>query len=115
MNFMINTVTGENAITTEDGQTVYDRMTPELRANHSVVLDFSGVTVIASPFFNAAIGQLLKDFSADDLNRLLIVRNLVPAGVDVLVRVIENSRKYYASPDYQEAQKKVLRELAEED
>ena len=113
MSFQVQNLTGENAITTEDGQAVYDAIQPELAAKHSVELDFDEVTVFASPFFNAAVGQLLKDFCTDDLNRLLTVKNLVPAGHDVLHRVIENAKKYYSSPDYREAQKKVLRKMAE--
>jgi len=115
MNVMVNKWTGENAITAEDGQSVYNQIMPELQAKRTVELDFAGVTAFASPFFNTAIGQLLKDFPPEDLNHLLVMKHLPSAGSDVLKLVIENCKKYYASPDYREAQMKVLRELAQED
>jgi hypothetical protein len=70
--------------------------------------------VYASPFFNAAIGQLLKDIKSEDLNRLLKICNLVPAGLAVLKRVIENSKQYYSDENFRKAQDEVLLEQAED-
>ena len=53
---------------------------PELVADREVTLDFDGVSVFASPFLNAAIGQLLKDVRPEDLNRLLRIEKLNPTG-----------------------------------
>lgn len=105
-------IDGEDAITLEDGQLVYDRVHPELLAGRAVTLDFTGVTVFASPFFNGAIGQLLRDLQPDALNRLLQVVNLDPTGMDVVRQVIANSKRYYAEPNYRAAQEKVLAALS---
>lgn len=115
MKCLIQKMVGEDAITLDDGKSIHDRIKPELEAGHEVELDFEGVSVFASPFFNAAIGQLLKDLQPDDLNRLLQVRNLNSTGQQVLRRVIENAKKYYTSADYREAQAKVLGWLSEAD
>lgn len=115
MKYVVHEIVGEDAITFDDGQSVYEKIKPELVADHDVTLDFDGVSVFASPFFNAAIGQLLKDIKAEDLNRLLRVEKLNPPGDEVLRRVIENAKKYYASPDYREAQTKVLQHMGEAD
>ena len=115
MRVLIHDITrGEDAITLDDGQRVYDRIHPELRAGRAVELDFSGVTVLASPFFNAAIGQLLRDLSPNDLNRLLQVSNLTPVGTNVMRQVIANAKRYYAEPDYRKAVTEVLTALAAE-
>jgi hypothetical protein len=111
MPFSVHETVGEDAITVDDGQMIHERIKAELLAGREVELDFSGVDVFASPFFNAAIGQLLKDFTAEDLNRLLRIRNLNPVGNDLLRRVIENAKRYYASPDYRTAQTKVLEQM----
>lgn len=97
MNLQILALTGPNCITLEDGQMIYERIFPELKAGHSVELDFKGVKLFASPFFNAAIGQLYKDFSSDDLNRLLDMRGLTANGSIVLRKVGENAKVYYSS------------------
>lgn len=82
-------------------------------AGQPVELDFERVDVYASPFFNAAFGQLLKDIKSEELNRLLKICNLVPAGLAVLKRVIENSKQYYSDENFRKAQDEVLLEQAE--
>lgn len=97
MNIRIFDLTGPNCVTLQDGQAVFEKIYPELSAGRPVALDFAGTRVAASPFFNAAIGQLLKDIPTEKLNLLLTVQNLSPAGLDTLKKVIENSREYYRS------------------
>ena len=115
MKFLVRETTDEDAITMDDGQNVHDRIKPELMAGREVELDFDGVSVFASPFFNAAIGQLLKDIDSETLNRLLRIENLNPLGHDLLRRVIDNSKRYYASKEYRDVQARVLQRLAGED
>ncbi|MBM4047447.1 MAG: DUF4325 domain-containing protein [Planctomycetes bacterium] len=105
---------GENCITMEDGQKVYDLIHPELQAGRAVELDFQGSSVFASPFFNAAIGQLLEDIPPETLNRLLTVSNMGPVGMNVLKRVIENAKEYYSNPDVRTAVDAALAQLATE-
>ena len=105
---------GKNGITAEHGQRVYDLIHPELKAKQIVELDFDGVQVFASPFFNVAIGQLLSDIEPGDLNRLLKVSNLPPHGIEVLKRVIENSKEYYENGPSRKALDDILKEHAEE-
>lgn len=104
---------GENCITLEDGQKVYDLIHPELLTGRRVELDFTDVSVFASPFLNVAIGQLLKDIKSEDLNRLLKISNMSPPGLAVLRRVIENSKQYYSDENFRKAQDEVLLEQAE--
>ncbi len=103
---------GENCITLGDGQKVYEQIHPKLKAGQPVELDFSGVSVFASPFFNAAIGQLLKDIKPEELNRLLKVSNATSVGINVLKRVIENSKAYYSDEDLRKALDDILAEQA---
>jgi hypothetical protein len=97
MNLQILSLTGPNCITIEDGQIVYEKIFPELKTGNLVQLDFKGVRLFASPFFNAAIGQLYRDFSSDELNRLLEMRELTANGEIVLRKVGENAKVYYSS------------------
>ena len=114
MKCSIRELIGENAITLEDGQRIYDMIYPELKAGHVVEIDFTGVTVFASPFFNAGVGQLLKDIEPAKLNDLLKVASLVTTGLNVLKRVIENSKQYYSDPKHKEAVDTVVRSQSED-
>lgn len=104
---------GEDCLTIEDGEKVYNLIHPELLSGRPVALDFAGVGVFASPFFNAAFGRLLKDFTSDDLDRLLVISNLNSVGQDTLKLVIKNSDQYYRDPAYRKALDEILTEQSE--
>ena len=99
MKINVRDIIGEHGITLDDGQKIYDQIHPELLTENEIELEFEGVTIFASPFFNAAIGQLLKDIKSDDLNRLLKISNITKVGGMVLRRVIENAKEYYAATE----------------
>jgi len=50
----VHELVGENAITLDDGQTVYDQIAPSLKGDKPVEVDFADVDVFSSPFFNDA-------------------------------------------------------------
>ncbi len=110
----IRELVGENCITQEDGQKVYDLIHPEIQSGETVQLVFSSVGVFASPFFNAAIGQLLKDTKPETLNQLLKIDHLTDTGKVVLKRVIENAKQYYSDDVARKAIDDILTEQSEE-
>ena len=112
MKINIRDVVGENCITFEAGQKVYDLIHPELRAGRVVELDFSGVRVIVSLFLNAAIGRLLEKTSSDDLTRLLKITNLNSTGWATLKQVVASAKEYYTDPKVREAVDRILTERA---
>ncbi len=95
MTVSVYELVGKNAITIDDGQLVYNEIAPLLKQGIAVELSFEDVEVVASPFFNAAIGQLLGKVSSDDLNRLLWITYLSNDRLHVLSRVIENAKAYF--------------------
>lgn len=104
---------GENAMTQEDGKAVYDLIHDPLRQGETVELDFEGVDVFASPFFNASVGRLLEDLERDALNAQLLFEHLSGFGERVLRRVIENAEEYYAaSPEHRRAMERIVRDTA---
>lgn len=87
---------GENCMTQEAGQQLYEEIYPALRSGQPVALDFAGVKRFLSVFFNFAISQLLRDIDPDTLDCLLTVSNLSPVGQQTYDRVLENAKQYYA-------------------
>jgi len=114
MKLSVFDLVGANCVTYGDGQKVYDLVHRELQRGRPVELDFAGVRVLVSLFLNAAIGRLLEDTSSEDLNRLLIISNLPPGGVETIRHVIENSNNYYHNPQVREALDRILTEHAAE-
>jgi STAS-like domain of unknown function (DUF4325) len=105
-------ISGEYAIAADSDQKLYDQIHPELLDGKSIELDFAGVEIFASAFFNFAIGQLLSDISTDDLNRLLKITALNPNGSEILKHIIANAKRYYSDSHYQEAADEVMEEYA---
>ena len=112
MTVRVEELVGRNCITFEDGQLIYDLIRPELLDSNSVLLDFSGVEVFASPFFNASVGQLLRDVKSETLRNLLEFSNLAPNGDQVLRRVIENAKSYWTDQGIRERVEAALSEQA---
>ena len=61
MKISIKNMIGPRCIIKEDGQKVYDLIVEPIKKGETVQLDFDGVAQFASPFFNFAIGRLLRD------------------------------------------------------
>ena len=95
-------------MTVEDGEKVYRLIHPELLAGQRVELDFTGVKVFATPFFNHSIGKLLQDIPPNQLDALLTGSNLTPVGESVLRRVRKNSEEYYRNPEARRALDSIL-------
>jgi hypothetical protein len=114
MKMAIKEMIGPRCIIREDGQKVYDEIHPFLEKGETVTLDFTGVSQFASPFFNFAIGQLLKDIREEDLRRLLQIENLEPTGKLVVERVIDNAGRYHANVDYRNIVDSILQQQAQE-
>jgi hypothetical protein len=93
---------GQHCVTTEDGEQLNRRICAPLSAGDNVELDFSDVRVCASPFFNAMLGTLLRDYTAVELNSRVQFRGLTPVAIETLRLAIDNSREYFANPRVRE-------------
>jgi len=114
MKLSISNQIGPRCITQEDGQKIYDAIHSTLKTGETVILDFEGVKQFASPFFNFAIGQLLKDIPEVDLRRLLQIDRLNKTGKQVVERVIENAAKYHGNKDYRKIVDDILEQQAKD-
>ncbi|HDL01230.1 MAG TPA: DUF4325 domain-containing protein [candidate division Zixibacteria bacterium] len=114
MKLNIKDMIGPRCIIKEDGQKVFDEISGPLKKGETVTLDFSDVNQFASPFFNFAIGQLLKEINEVDLRRLLQIENLNETGKLVVERVIENASKYHGDKDYRKIVDDILAQQAKE-
>lgn len=83
---------GSAAVDYDDGAKLLKEIGPRIGAGEDVHLDFSKVTIFASPFFNASLAVLASKFDPDSLNRLLVLENLSKEGEIVARRSIVNAR-----------------------
>ena len=96
MELKIKDIVGANCITQTAGAKVLNLIVDHLKNEQNVVVDFEGVEIFASPFFNSAFGRLYEYFRNDVLNDKLKIVNLNSDALHIVVRVLENAREYYA-------------------
>jgi STAS-like domain of unknown function (DUF4325) len=111
MKYNIYNLIGAYCVTPLSGQKIYEIIHPVLIDGTAVELNFFGVKAYAAPFFNYAIGQLLKDISNEDVNRLVIFSNLSSTGDNVLQMVMSSAKRYYTDESYRRA----VHEIREEE
>jgi len=96
----------------DDAEKVYQSIKKTIEENKKVVLSFKNVEIITSAFLNQAIGQLLKDYTRDELKEMIIFENIKKEDSLLLRRVIDYAELYYKHPD---AFKKSIKEILDED
>ena len=85
---------GENsAISTEEGNSLYQRIEKALDKDIFVQVSFKNIQLITAAFLNAAIGQLYKKYTSDQLNEKLKILELEPTDLEVLKKSYKCCKK----------------------
>ncbi|WP_429245022.1 STAS-like domain-containing protein [Luteibacter sp. 621] len=95
MRIPVSEISGRNAVSSKAGEALYQEILRRIDVE-TVELDFAGVEIFSTPFFNLAIGRLLQRMPSDLLNQRLQVLNLSPLGFSTLRRVIDNAKRHYS-------------------
>lgn len=114
MKIFVKEIVGENAISMQSGKLLYEKISTPILSGKDVEIDFEGVELFASPFFNASIGLLIKDISITDLQQKLKVSNLSIVGRQLLNLVISNAITHYEKESQSEDDLKIIIKNAEE-
>lgn len=114
MKVNVQELVGPVCMTYADGAKLHDACRGAFDQGETVELDFAGTRVFVSQFFNAAVGQLLKDYGVEEIRQRLKFVNLPPAANAPLRRSVENAERYYRDPKYREALDRILADQAVE-
>jgi hypothetical protein len=87
-NVKVFDITGPYCGTYVEGQKVFNRVAPLLDSGDTVALDFTGVDLASSSFFNAIVGPSKAKFGDRVISRLDFV-NLKPQYRFVLTRTLK--------------------------
>ncbi|QFY44840.1 DUF4325 domain-containing protein [Candidatus Methylospira mobilis] len=88
-------VGGPLCISTDDGQTVHDKIAPLLKDGQRVILSFSGVDTLISLFLHVAIGQLYGELTEERIRELLSVQDMAQDDLVLLKRAVENAKAFF--------------------
>ena len=82
--------------TYEDGVKLYRVLYSLLKDSRPVELDFEGIELTSSSFFNAAIGNLLREFGDHSLQLPISYLNVTPRDRFIRDRTLEVARQVVA-------------------
>lgn len=86
-------------VASDDGQRIFQRIAAALKEGRTVTVSFRNVTSLTSAFLNAAIGQLYGSFSQEEIRARLKVKDMAPADLALLKRVVETAKEYFKDPE----------------
>lgn len=108
-----NVIQSKFCITRSSGLLLYDQFYRCVVSETQTEFDFSDIKIIATPFMNAAFGQLMKDFSERAVSDYIVCKWPEDKffASKLLERVMKNSTAYYGNPSYQYAVDSVIKSL----
>ena len=92
---IFDVVGGKAAVSTEDGERLFETISAFLEKDFEVVLDFANIETLITTFLNAAIGQLYSKYDSPFLREHLRVNNLVPEDRERMIKTIERAKEYF--------------------
>lgn len=103
---------GTNAITIDQGETIYNL----IKDSTDIVLDFEGINHLAAPFANFSVGRLLKHRTLEEFNEQVKIINLYEDWQYTLFELVaKNANKYYRDANYRQAVDKSIEKMSQDD
>ena len=100
-----------SALTREQGAILYKQIAENLTSGNKVILDFSDIESLITPFLNVSIGKLYETYNSEQLNTLLEIKHLPDGMQSKFQMVITNAKQYYHNKSaFIEAVKDVINE-----
>lgn len=82
-------------LTEDAGKLVFNTVLPSLKNGERIELDFEGLTMFASLFFNNSLAPLFRDFDPAFIGSHLEVTNLNEVGRKTFGRSMENAAEFF--------------------
>ncbi|MDP2159847.1 MAG: STAS-like domain-containing protein [Flavobacterium sp.] len=94
-------INSELAVSTENGNKVFEIVDSYLQKKEKVELDFAGITIMITAFLNAAIGRLYskKEYTGEFLNEYLKLENVEKDDRVLFKDVIQRAKEYFANKE----------------
>lgn len=84
------------ALTESDGLKLRKAIEASLEDDDAIELDFSGISLFATMFFNASIGNLIMRFSPERCAEIIRLTHISDLGMDTYQHSFENARFIFA-------------------
>lgn len=92
-----NIVPQNNAVSSDDGDLIFNKITTLIKQGKTVELNFEGISIITTAFLNSAIGQLYSLYNSEQLNSFIKITNVAEEDKILFKRVIQTAKNYFAN------------------
>lgn len=94
-------INGDIAVSTSDGDLIYNLLNEYLLSNKTITVDFAGISIMTTAFLNAAIGQLYSNPAFTDafLNKYLNLKNVEKDDRILFSEVVKRAKEYFRDKD----------------
>lgn len=101
MRILVQSITGKYAVSMDKGCLLLQQLQKCLNDTEVVIIDFSDVDIIASPFFNASISCLLGSMTIQELQKRIKIEHLGENERDILNISLKNAIEFYKNKQHQ--------------
>ncbi len=105
-------VGSDSAISTEDGDKLFQRIDKALKNEALIQISFKGIKLITTAFLNAGVGQLYGKYEGDTLNQKIEILDMESTDLEILKKVVEAAKKYFQN---KESFNKTIDKILEDD
>jgi hypothetical protein len=112
MKVLVHKIVGDACITYKQGERLQCEFEEAFDRGETIELDFDKTRIFGTAFFNAAVASLLENHSRAELERRLNIVNLPSAAKELLDQSLDSADRCYHDPNFREARKRVLGNLA---
>lgn len=88
-------INAKYVVSYESASLVYPLLKEAVTTEDKVILNFTGISVLSSPFLSGTIGLLLQDYSVSNLKEKVSLTNLPAGGSNTVDVVIKNCESFY--------------------
>jgi hypothetical protein len=94
-------INNDIAVSTDDGNIVFEKLNAHLLNDEKVVLDFEGIIIMTTAFLNVAIGKLYSnaDFNSEFLNKNIQFINVAKDDFILFKKVVERAKEYFGNKE----------------
>lgn len=87
------------AMTEQSGMSIREKIKEILERENEVLLDFEGVYLFATPFFNSSVGYFVINLTPEKADAVIRTTNLTQLGVETYSHSLENAREIFTKKE----------------
>ncbi len=91
-------INGTQAITTDDGTILFNKVVEGIKSGYIIELDFTGITIMTATFLNSSIGRLYIYLKIDEPDNYYRLVNIKKDYKILVKKVIERSKEFTSNP-----------------